>query len=339
MPQRPPQAARHLTDRQRLELLHSQLVTERQSFLQHWKDINRVLFPRRGRFTITDANKGDRRNKDIIDATATFAARTLASGMMSGITSPAREWFRLTTSDASLADQPAVKEWLYQTSKDMFAILAKSNFYDVIHMVYGDGGVYGTAPFFVDEDDEDVIRCYPFPIGSYCIANDAKLRVRTFTREYRMTVRQVVEKFGWDVCSRSVQNAWNNGNTEQWVDIVHVICPNPDYDATQLQARFKPFLSAYYERGANEGTGLLRQSGYDEFPVFVMRWECTAEDVYGRNARACSPWATSTSCSSPRSAPSRASTSRCGRRSSRRRRSRIGRSISSRAASPSTTSR
>jgi hypothetical protein len=29
--------------------------------------------------------------------------------------------------------------------------------------------VYGTAPFLVDEDDEDVIRCYQFAVGSYCL--------------------------------------------------------------------------------------------------------------------------------------------------------------------------
>ena len=36
----------------------------------------------------------------------------------------------------------------------------------------------------------------PFPIGSYMIANDRRLNVRVFMREFRMTVRQIAEEYG-----------------------------------------------------------------------------------------------------------------------------------------------
>lgn len=274
-----PDFGKGLTLREQAQRLHAEMSNERQSFISHWRDINRVLFPRRGRFTLTDANKGDRRNKDIIDSTATFAARTLASGMMSGITSPARQWFRLTTIDAELANAPAVKEWLYQLTQRMFDVLAKSNFYDTMHMVYGDQGVYGTAPFLVDEDDEDVIRCYPFPVGSYNIANDEKLRVRSFSREWQMTTRQLIGKYGAR-CSAAVRTAWESGQAEQWWPVTQVIFPNPDFNPGRIASRYKRFRSVSYESGTNEGDGLLRDSGYDEFPVLVARWETTAEDVY-----------------------------------------------------------
>ena len=47
---------------------------------------------------------GDRRNSKIIDPTASLASSVLSSGMMSGITSPARPWFRLATPDPDLMD-------------------------------------------------------------------------------------------------------------------------------------------------------------------------------------------------------------------------------------------
>ena len=50
----------------------------------------------------------------------------------------------------------------------------------------------------IEEDFDDVIRCYSFPIGSYMIANDDRLNVRTFFREFRLTVRQLVTRFGMD---------------------------------------------------------------------------------------------------------------------------------------------
>jgi hypothetical protein len=77
-----------LTRKQKYEKLLSQLKNDITSFISHWKDLNDYILPRRGRFQLTDRNRGDRRTKNIIDSTATFAARTLSSGMMSGITSP-----------------------------------------------------------------------------------------------------------------------------------------------------------------------------------------------------------------------------------------------------------
>src|SRR5216684_604906 len=94
-------------------ILRSQLEHERSTFLSHWRDISNYIQPRRARFITTDVNKGDRRNQNIVDPTATLAVRTLRSGMMSGITSPARPWFRLTTQDPDLADLGPVKDWLF----------------------------------------------------------------------------------------------------------------------------------------------------------------------------------------------------------------------------------
>jgi len=85
-----------LTKRKQFDILRAQLENERSSFLSHWRDLGEHILPRRPRFTTSENNKGDRKNQKIIDATATMAARTLRSGMMSGVTSPARPWFRLS---------------------------------------------------------------------------------------------------------------------------------------------------------------------------------------------------------------------------------------------------
>ena len=52
----------------------------------------------------------------IYDSTATRALRVLAAGIMSGMTSPSRPWFRLTVSDDKLMDRQAVKLWLSQVT-------------------------------------------------------------------------------------------------------------------------------------------------------------------------------------------------------------------------------
>lgn len=305
MPNDTSQIIRNQRRRQNFELLRAQLELERSSFLPHWRELGDNILPRRPRFVITDTNRGERRSQKIIDATATMAARTLRSGMMSGITSPARPWFKLTTPDPSLAEFGPVREWLQSVTDRMNTVFLRSNIYNVLPIIYGDLGVFGTAAMYLEEDFKDVIRAYPLPIGSYSIANDERLQVRVFHREFRMTVRQVIEKFAiikldgsldFSNISMGVQGLWEANNKEAWVNITHIIQPNDLFQPGNPIARFKRYLSVYYERGLSNPQGgsaimpssldegkFLRESGFDNFPVLAPRWEVTGEDTYATN--------------------------------------------------------
>ena len=161
--------------RQRYDLIFSQLDAERNSFVPHWKDLSQYILPRRSRFNLSDVNKGDRRNDKIIDNTATLAARTLRSGMMSGITSPARPWFRLTTPDPDMAEFGPVKQWLTKVQDDMISSYIKSNLYQSLLTMYQDLGVFGTTAMLFEESlDGDIFYTEPYPIGSYWLAKDSK---------------------------------------------------------------------------------------------------------------------------------------------------------------------
>lgn len=284
------------TKRQQLDLIKSSLENERTSFESHWRDLSDFILPRRSRFSISDVNKGDRRNQKIIDSTATLAARTLRSGIMSGVTSPARPWFRLTTQDPDLAEWGPVKQWLHLVQQRITASYLKSNLYNILPTVYGDLGVFGTAAMSVEEVfNGDVIHAKSFPIGSYWVAKDDFGRINTFVREFRMTVAQLLETFGskkngdfdWSNFSTYVRGQYDQGNLQTWIDVTHFVMPNMEYDQKNPIAKFKKFTSCYFESGtgydSNQDDKYLRESGYDYFPILVPRWETTAEDVYGTN--------------------------------------------------------
>jgi hypothetical protein len=290
------------TKRKKLEVLKAQLTNERSSFIPTWRDVGEHTLVRRARFFVSDVNKGDRRSNKIIDSTATMALRTLRSGLMSGITSPARPWFRLTTPDPSMMEMGAVKNWLHTVAQRMSTTFLRSNLYNILPIVYGDLGAFGTAAMMIEEDFDEVLRCYSFPIGSYMIAKDYRGRVNTFFREYRMTVRQIVEEFAdklpngepdFSNISLHVKSAYERGETETWIDVCHVIKPNDDYNPDKIGSKFKKYYSCTYEANTSQGkshhTGAdeekyLRESGYDLFPVLVPRWEVTGEDVYGTSS-------------------------------------------------------
>lgn len=290
---------RYQTPRQRYESLRTSLVNDRDSsWRPHWQDIGDYLLPRRVRWNnATDRNRGDKRNQKIVDSTATYAHRTLRSGMMSGITSPARPWFRLSTPDPDLAEYGPVKDWLHIVTSRMREVFLRSNFYKALPTIYGDIGGFGTAAAALLEDTADVIRAYAFPLGSYVLATSDRSVVDTFIRDYTMTVRQLVIKFGeydprtgramWEAFSQHVRTQWDAGNYETPVEVVHVVAPNLYADPRRLQAKFKPWASCYYELASREyGPGdrdkFLRESGFDEFPVLAPRWDLASpDDVYG----------------------------------------------------------
>lgn len=266
--------------KQQLNKQLSQLKAERLSFEPHWRELSDFTRPRSTRFTASEVNRGDRRNSKIIDPAAVMAARTLSSGMMSGITSPARPWFRLETPDRDLMDYGPVKLWLETVEQRMNEVFNRSNLYQSLPLMYEDLGTFATGAMAVVADPQRVIRTVPFPTGSFYIANGADLSVDTAVREFSMTVRQVITEFGMDTVSDTVKSQWNSGQYGQWVNVVHAVYPNLDRQTGKLEAKHKAYKSVYYEANSTDDK-LLRESGYDEFPIMAPRWEVNGEDVYG----------------------------------------------------------
>lgn len=288
------------TKREMYEIMRAQLDTDRSTFIPQWRDLAENFLPRRARFQITDNNKGDRRNNKIIDSTPVFSARTLRSGMMGGVTSPARPWFRLTTPDPELAEFGSVKEWLDLVTRRMGTMFLRTNLYQNLPIMYGDIGIFGTHALLVEEDFNKVMRFFAFPLGTYWIACDHNGTVNVFMREFRMTVRQLIDKFArqsdgkidWSNISLHVKALYDSANLEVWVDVCHVIMPNQDYNPSSARSKDKKFSSCYYEKGTTTSSQssydkgdiadkYLREMGYDYFPVLCPRWETSEGDAYG----------------------------------------------------------
>jgi len=290
--------------RERLEKLRGQLMNERSSFESQWRVMAQYILPRKARFFTQDANRGDKRYTSIVDSTATMAAFTLASGMMAGITSPARPWFPLTLTSPELAELWAVKQWLDKVTQRMANVMLQSNLYKSLPSLYADLGTFLTGAMFIEVDDLTTFTTQVFPPGSYYIAQDGRGRVNVFMRKFQMTVRQIVDEFGypdgkhrpidWTNISKFVKDQWEIGQTETWVEVVHFVLPNDQYDPDALESKYKKFYSCYYENqvsgvqnaggyssGGIDQDKFLRESGYDYFPVLCPRWSVTGEDVYG----------------------------------------------------------
>lgn len=259
--------------RKRLKALES----ERSNIKGHWLELSDYVLGFRGRFLASDRNKAQRNTK-ILNNTGKLAARTLASGMMAGITSPARPWFKLGTLDSELMDYGPVKSYLHDVEIKMREVFSQSNLYNALHSTYSELGVFGTAACGVYFDYDDIIHAVPYTAGSYMLSTNGQNEVDTFYRKYQMTVAQVIKQFGYENATYSTRQQWDRGNTEAWVDVVHCIEPNDDADMQKVTGM--PFRSIYFEERATKDE-VLKESQFAEFPILAPRWDLAGDDIYG----------------------------------------------------------
>lgn len=276
-----------LSLRQQLLIRRGALQTERASYLEQYRELSKFITPRTGRFLVTDRNKGDKRHNNIIDNEGTRGNRVLGAGLMAGMTSPARPWFRLGLSDRSLMEYGPVKIWLNAVTEIMRSVFQKSNTYRALHMLYEELGAYGTGASIVMDDFQDVIRHYPTTCGEYMIATDHRGEVCTLYREFDMTVAALVAEFGIDMVSPAVRNMFESGRAlDSWVTIMHVIEPNRDRDRKNPFSKNLPWTSIYMElagtpTGQLDKNQFLREKGFKRFPALCPRWHTSGGDIYG----------------------------------------------------------
>ena len=261
----------------------AELRQERSSWMAHWREISEYQQPRAGRFVISDRNRGDKRHQSIYDRTAVGAQRTLAAGLMSGMTSPARPWFRLGLQDRDLMESGPVKTWLHRTGILLREIFAQSNTYRALQQGYGELGLFGTWATVTEPDFDNVLHHHPLTIGEYALATNHKGIVDTLTREYEMTIGQLVKQFGIENVSSTVKNLYDQGKLNTWVPIVHLVEPNMGREYGKRDSKNMQFSSCYFEAATSNPEKYLRESGYKRFPALAPRWETVGGDIYGHS--------------------------------------------------------
>lgn len=268
----------------------------RLSWWGHWSQIAEVFLPRRYRWFVTPNqwNRGSQLNGQILDETGVKAAETLTAGMISGMTSPIKQWFKFGLSDLQDIPPGPVKEWLDECTRRAHRVLAESNFYQAMGQFYHDIGVFATAAMLIYEDGDEVIRCQNPYLGEFFFMVGPRNTVDAIYREFVYTVDQAVREFGLENCSISTQTAWKSGGNlrQQEIIICHAIEPNTQIwqSDTQPQAFLVPksfaYREAYWEQQTQNVVGpanlnLLRVAGYREKPFIAGRWATTSNDPYG----------------------------------------------------------
>jgi hypothetical protein len=259
------------------------LKAERSKWEPTWRDLSEQFAIELVSDTRTSRNSGKKLDNKILNSKPLRSARTLEAGMMAGITSPARDWYRLAMSDPSFNDAKGVRVWLDLCHDILSAELAGSNFYQALAAAVYPGLVrLGTGAMLMEWPDGGKLRFRPLKPGEYWLDVNDQGHVDTCFREEPMRVRDVVKKFGINNVSQPVRMAYEQKKRNTIVTVIHAIYPNDDYEDGKVGPKGKAFASCWFDPTDARADAMLREEGYDEFPVLCPRWGAANTDAYGR---------------------------------------------------------
>lgn len=262
----------------------SALDRDRQPFWTLWRELANYYLPRRYIWLQTDNERRarDAKNPNILDGTGTAAARTLASGMMNGVTSPTRPWFKLRVNNHDDYAENDVRIWLDEVARRMLLIMSESNFYNALAVLYLDLVVFGTAAMLIYEDQESVIRCYNPCLGEFYVSQSDRLQVCTFGREFTYNIHQLAMRFGEENLPATDVALLKNesGGAFQTRQVYHLIEPNDDGKEPKVPKGMK-YREYYWIKSHNAEDEVLSVKGFAELPGLFPRWELSGNDSYG----------------------------------------------------------
>lgn len=262
---------------------------------QNWSDLSEFILPRRsiwltqstgGNPTPNSMRRGIPLNTAIADPTATYSVRVCSAGLMSGLASPSRPWFKVIPAQRRLEIDAAARLWLDEIEDRMYSVIAGSNFYNSFAQECEDLVVFGTAPSIIYEDDRDLIRLYNPAVGEYFLSSGSTMRVEGLSRMFVQTVKQIVDFFKIENCPPQIKSMWKEkGNKlEQEFIVAHSIEPNFEVGENgigKIPGNFA-WREVYWLYGQSSVAPLSKR-GFVDQPFTAARWSVQSNDAYGRS--------------------------------------------------------
>lgn len=269
------------------------LKEDRQDWMNKWRETAKLFYPNgfRDSSTIDDNKRLHAQNPDVLDSTSIHATNTLASGMYGALTSPSRPWFALRPQGFELDKNHDVKMYIDEVEERMRVILLNAKFYNTMHETYRQLGTFGTACVYGVADITGM-RFECLPCGSFVLDIDSNGKIDTVIRPLKMTIRQMQMEFGEENLPERIRTAESikkSAGTQQY-EIIHAVMPREDvikngnFGKITVNPLERAFVSLYYMPSEKDEDGnpfVLRESGFDIFPYFPVRWDVTAGEVYG----------------------------------------------------------
>ncbi len=284
-----------------LDRRRASLERVRRDFEPLWRDIRRHLEPNVG-LGLVDAGTRDRRASARDDALILHSGprqdlHEYASGMQSGITNQAQDWFQFVAAHAEgeVAESPELKRFFDGATRAVSRAFQQGNVYQTTDQVYLHAAVFGTsACLLLRGDAPGEIFLDLIDEGDYWIAENRCQKVDTLLRRVEMTLAQAVDEFGRGSLPPNWLERVRAGMLEERVEVWHLVCPNDGSERFADVDPRMPFASVYWAgggaaRGASPAPGgaengsdqILDVRGFSYNPIVTCRQQYVGS-VYGK---------------------------------------------------------
>lgn len=288
------------------------LLKARQKDEMRWRAVQSLINGETGVYLDTEEEVGREHgqptNTNPGNAEARLAARTLAAGLMSTITNPARRYLHFEPATENHDNIEEVKKWLDNAENRYYEVQSSTNWYERLQPLYLETGLYGQGALGGELHDENIVRYTSYSIGQFCMADNEYGETTTFFYRYHASVEQIVSRFvmalptatareeAFNALPDSIRRQWQGGHLEDRHEVVHGFFPNDDGEAAALRKEsgippgkasvelnalpFKEvqFLAESGHGGDNDS--LLDVSYHALLPVWVPRWNLLPNNVY-----------------------------------------------------------
>jgi hypothetical protein len=265
---------------------YAEAKTGRGVWERHWEDVARLVLPHYQTSFYTNGNTvpGAERGQDMFDVTANTALFRFAAAMESMLTPRNGIWHRIRITDPDLMKRRTVQLWCDQVNDLLFhyRYAPAANYQSQQHDGYISTGAFGTSCLYVDKlasARQRGLRYRNINLGEVFFRENHQGVVDTVIRRFKMTLRQVAQKWGEGVLDdkhRAILE--NKPNTEVWV--IHHVGPRENWNPYRIDAKAMPFESCYVLEDTKR---LLSEGGYKQLPYAVSRYITAPGEIYGRS--------------------------------------------------------
>jgi hypothetical protein len=264
------------TTADRIIRLTNSAKSSRGSWETCWQEVADFVHPNRS-FTTTWA-PGAKRNLKILEGTAKKSKNICSAELYSNMTSPVMPWFTLRTVNPELMNVDNVKNWLGLVTELMMQAYQRSNFYQCMSQFNDDIVTWGIADLYQEENVGQGTLVFRVDSPAQCFYfENAQGIIDMKFRKFKLQARQVLQKWPEGKISKAIQDAARDKPDKEF-EFIHAIYPRDETAFEKKDNKNFPIASVVVNVADRD---VVEETGYQEFPDSIARWNPRSGDVYG----------------------------------------------------------
>jgi hypothetical protein len=274
-----------MSDKRAQELIQlgSKLYSDKVPLDSLWQEIAEQVYPERADFTTT-LSLGEEFADHLMDSYPTMVRRELGNSISAMLRPKDKPWFKQTTMDDDLDNDPEVARFLeYLTKTTRIGIYdPRAKFIRATKEGDHDFVTFGQPVISVEEApnrDHLYFRCHHL---RDCVWLENEIgEIDHLHRKDKITARKMKRAFGEKVLHESVKKACEKEPGKTF-EMRVIVMPSDEYDYTKEgskdgKGRKLPFVCVYIDV---ENEKILKEAGLPEFLYVVPRWHTIPGSQY-----------------------------------------------------------